>query len=156
MTGLRQISARAKVFLAGIAGVLAIGTILLLPSPAHAFWIGGGPWGGWYGPGPWGYPAPAPYYYYPPPTAYYPPPPPTGYGAPPAAPAPSAYTPQPGYTPPAGAASPAPAATITYTSKPAFRNAAGQTCREYTTSAGGRQIYGTACRQADGQWRVVN
>lgn len=35
-----------------------------------------------------------------------------------------------------------------------------QPCREYTTSAiiGGRnqQIYGKACRQADGSWRVVS
>lgn len=35
-----------------------------------------------------------------------------------------------------------------------------QPCREYTTHAiiGGRsqQIYGKACRQADGAWRVVN
>ena len=37
---------------------------------------------------------------------------------------------------------------------------AEQPCREYTTSAviGGKsqQIYGKACRQADGSWRVVN
>jgi surface antigen len=36
---------------------------------------------------------------------------------------------------------------------------ANQPCREYTTNAiiGGRnqQIYGKACRQADGSWRVV-
>lgn len=35
-----------------------------------------------------------------------------------------------------------------------------QPCREYTTNAviGGKsqQIYGKACRQADGSWRVVN
>lgn len=37
---------------------------------------------------------------------------------------------------------------------------ASQPCREYTTTAniGGKrqQIYGKACRQADGSWRVVN
>lgn len=37
---------------------------------------------------------------------------------------------------------------------------AQQPCREYTTKAliGGKmeQIYGKACRQADGSWRVVN
>lgn len=37
---------------------------------------------------------------------------------------------------------------------------AGSPCREYTLDAiiGGRteQIYGTACRQADGSWQVVN
>jgi surface antigen len=49
---------------------------------------------------------------------------------------------------------------ITYTNKPAFTNAAGQTCREYktTNAAAGRSVdvYGTACKTADGQWRVVN
>lgn len=37
---------------------------------------------------------------------------------------------------------------------------AGSPCREYTLDAiiGGRaeQVYGTACRQADGSWQVVN
>lgn len=37
---------------------------------------------------------------------------------------------------------------------------AGQPCREYTTIAiiGGkkREIYGTACRTADGSWKVMN
>jgi surface antigen len=36
----------------------------------------------------------------------------------------------------------------------------GSPCREYTLDAviGGRveQVYGTACRQADGSWQVVN
>jgi surface antigen len=49
---------------------------------------------------------------------------------------------------------------ITYTNKPAFTNAAGQTCREYksTDATGGHPIdvFGTACKAADGQWRVVN
>lgn len=41
-----------------------------------------------------------------------------------------------------------------------FQNGAGQYCREYTTDAvvGGRkqQLYGTACRQPDGSWRLAN
>ncbi len=36
----------------------------------------------------------------------------------------------------------------------------GRYCREYYTTAtvGGReqQIYGTACRQADGSWKLIN
>lgn len=140
---------RAGLLLAGIAGASAIGT---LPSPAQAR-----PWGfpccGYWGPGPYygGY-YPAPYYYAPPPAAYYPPagyPADPGYAAP-AQPAPSAYAP----TAPATAN---PAAQISYTSKPAFKNASGQTCREYTANnASGKAVYGTACQQADGQWRVTN
>lgn len=41
-----------------------------------------------------------------------------------------------------------------------FRNSSGQYCREYTQTVviGGKQqkAYGTACRQPDGQWQVVN
>ena len=41
-----------------------------------------------------------------------------------------------------------------------FRNNTGQYCREYTQTVviGGKQqkAYGTACRQPDGQWQVVN
>jgi len=40
-----------------------------------------------------------------------------------------------------------------------FENASGQPCREFqqTITVGGQteQAYGTACRQADGTWRVV-
>jgi surface antigen len=43
--------------------------------------------------------------------------------------------------------------------RPAFQNQAGQYCREFqeTVIIGGRQesAYGTACRQEDGQWRIV-
>ncbi len=43
---------------------------------------------------------------------------------------------------------------------PAYRNARGQYCREYqqTVMIGGRKeaAYGTACRQPDGSWKVVN
>jgi hypothetical protein len=158
-----QASWRPRLFLTGLAGILTIGAVAALPSPAQAFWIGvGGPWG-YYGPGPY-YGYPPPYYYAPPPSAYYPPP---GYSAPgaPAPAAPSAYTPQqpayppsaqPAYPPSAQPATPTPSAAITYTNKPAFTNAAGQTCRQYTTNSGGQPVYGTACQQADGQWRVAN
>jgi surface antigen len=41
-----------------------------------------------------------------------------------------------------------------------FQQANGRYCREYTTTAqiGGRseQVYGTACRQPDGSWQLVN
>ena len=43
---------------------------------------------------------------------------------------------------------------------PDYYNGAGLTCREYQTTgniAGGRgNMYGTACLQPDGAWRVVN
>jgi hypothetical protein len=161
MNGLRQTSTswRTRFLLAGITGVLATGAILLAPAPAQAFWVGGGPWGGWYGLG-WGYyPAPyyyAPHYYAPPPAAYYPPPPLAGYPAP-AVPAPTTYyAPPTSYTPPAAGTTAPAAAGVTYTSKPAFTNAQGQPCREYMTHNSGQAVYGTACRAADGQWRVVN
>ncbi|HYM73281.1 MAG TPA: hypothetical protein VET89_09885, partial [Stellaceae bacterium] len=85
--------------------------------------------------------------------AYYPPAP----SAP--TPAPSTYTPaapQAMAVPPAPSSTSSAAAGITYTSKPAFTNSAGQTCREYKSSSSGRDVFGTACRQSDGQWRVVN
>jgi surface antigen len=44
--------------------------------------------------------------------------------------------------------------------QPAYQNTTGQYCREYqqTVSVGGQQqqAYGTACRQPDGTWKVVN
>jgi surface antigen len=47
----------------------------------------------------------------------------------------------------------------TYTPVREGRDAAGNTCREYqtTVTVGGetQQAFGTACRQADGSWRVV-
>jgi hypothetical protein len=143
---------RSRLLLTGLAALLAVGALTTMAPPARAFFIGiGVPCCGW-GPGPyWGYPPP--YAYYPPP-AYYPP---QGYYPPPAASAPSAYTPTqptPGY-PPASGTAPAPP-RITYTSKPAFTNSAGQTCREYRTTDSGHDIFGTACKEADGQWRVVN
>lgn len=41
-----------------------------------------------------------------------------------------------------------------------YTTGSGQPCREYTTTAviGGKrqQIYGTACRQADGSWKTIS
>ena len=147
---------RARIFALTAAAGLAFCALAAMSSPAQAFWLGfGPPCCGLWGPGPyWGYPSP--YAYYPPP-AYYPPtayPAPTAYpGAAPAAPAaPTA----PGVTPTASAAVGTP--QITYTTKPAFTNSAGLICREYKTTdaSAGHEVFGTACRQADGQWRVAN
>ena len=153
----------ARLPLAGSATALALLALTAISPPAQArgfFDVGMPLLGCCYAPGPYyGYPPP-PYYY--PPASYYPAP--SVYPPPPGA-APSAYTPgepTPSYAPSAGTdplAAPA-SPRVTYTNKPAFTNSAGQTCREYKTSAtpGGRpvDVYGTACRQADGQWRVVN
>ena len=154
----------ARLFIAGSVAALALIALVTTPSPARAFWIGVG----W----PFGYYAPGPYYGYYPPPYYYPPAygyyPPGAYYPP--APAPSANTPPAvaSYTPQSGGAAPAPPTSgaapgtpkVTYTNKPAFNNSAGQTCREYkttdTTSGHSVDVFGTACKQADGQWRVVN
>jgi len=171
---------RARLLLLGFAA-LALTALTSVSPPAQArVWVSvAGPCCGYAYPDPYyGYPPPPPYAYAPPP-GYYPPPPDAGApGAyPPVGPAPSAYTPDApaaGYAPaasyaptasyaPATSYAPAPsgaAAQVTYTNKPAFTNAAGQTCRQYkTTDASGGHpvdVYGTACRQADGQWRVVD
>jgi surface antigen len=46
------------------------------------------------------------------------------------------------------------------TPSPAYRSTDGRYCREYqaTATVGGRpqQTYGTACRQPDGSWQIVN
>ena len=46
------------------------------------------------------------------------------------------------------------------TPRPAFQNSSGKYCREYQQSVtvGGQQqnAYGTACRQPDGTWKIVN
>lgn len=159
----------AHLLLSGAAAMLALIALTTGSSPAEArVWVGiGGPCCGYWGPGPyWGYPPP--YAYAPPPgyspgysPGYYPPP---GYPAPngyPPPAGPSAYAPG---TPDAPTSAAAPAAAgavhaspqITYTTKPAFTNSAGQTCREYKANDSGRDVFGTACQQADGQWRVVN
>ncbi len=155
MSGPTRIPWRSRLFFAGLTGLAAICAVAALPSPAQAFWVGF-PFPGYY---------PAPYYYYPPPyyyappAAYYPPPayPAAAAAAPPAPSAPGQQPSSTAYVPPATTASPSPAAQITYTSKPAFRNASGQTCREFTTNdASGKAVYGTACQAADGQWRVTD
>jgi hypothetical protein len=170
---------RVRLLLTGFTIALALAALTTVSVPAQArVWVSvAAPCCGYAYPGPYyGYGYPPPPYAYAPPPGYYPPPPDAGVpgaGAPgaypPAGPAPSAYTPDApasGYPPsaPTTAYEPAPTAgapaAVTYTNKPAFTNAAGQTCRQYKTTdaSGGHPIdvYGTACRQADGQWRVVN
>jgi len=165
MIGPTRTDWRARLLLLGSAAALGAITLTTVSPPAQARgWVSVGvPFPGYY-------PGPNPYYAYPPPYYYAPPPgyyPPSG-AYPPVAAAPSAYTPytsdqppMPAYAPASAApaaAAPASSPQITYTSKPAFTNSAGQTCRQYKASdvSGGRDAYGTACRQADGQWRVVN
>ena len=98
--------------------------------------------GGYYG-GPY-YPYYYRPYYYPP--AYYYAPPPTYYAPP------VVYS-----APPVVVTQPAPM-TATGTS-PSYTADNGQTCREFQSTAviGGQSqpIYGTACLQSDGAWRVV-
>jgi len=144
---------------AAIAAGFGVFAWAAAPAPAAAQFPFGFGWG-------WGYPryyAPYPYYppaaYYPyyPPAAYYPQSAPAEYAPPIASATPGAA---PGSAPTSTTA-PAPtgAAQITYTSRPGFTNAAGETCREFTTPPnGGAQTagYGTACRDARGQWRVAN
>jgi hypothetical protein len=152
----RETSRRTRLAGGLLAIVLGIGAWAAAPAPAAAQF----PFFGWgypryYAPYPY-YPPPAYYPYYPPP-AYYPP-------------APAAYpAPAPGAGAPVAGGAPAPMATtapaptggaqITYTSRPAFTNAAGETCREFATAqdagAGSAPIHGTACRDASGQWRVA-
>ena len=157
MNGPRETCRRARPGAALLALALGIGAWGGAPAPAAAqFPFGFGmPFPGLYAP--WAYyPPPAYYAHYPPPV-YYPPPAPAYY-PPPAqagAPAPAAGS------PPAGAPAPgAGAAAITYTSRAAFTNATGETCREFTAAqdpgARSTPIYGTACRDAGGQWRVAN
>jgi hypothetical protein len=73
---------------------------------------------------------PTPYYYAPPPPAYYGPPPPV------------VYAPSPAYAP-----------------APQIFAAPEQHCREYQSQSfvGGlpSTIYGTACLQPDGTWRII-
>lgn len=124
---------KARLARALAAGGLALGAacISMAPTPAAArVHVGIGFGFPLYAPV---YPAPAYYYppyYYAPPPAYYPPPPP------------AYYAPPPSYAP-----APAPSA------------ATGQ-CREYTSTLmiAGRpqQVFGTACLQPDGSWRIMD
>ena len=154
----------ARLLFTGFVAALALlaSAAMTQPAKARVFVSIGVPCCGYF-PGPYyGYYPPPPYYYAPPP-GYYPPPPgsyPPAGSYPPSATGPTAYAPS--AAPSATPATPMPSAAvpaspqITYTSKPAFTNSAGQTCREYKTMEGGRDVYGTACKTADGQWRVVN
>lgn len=123
----------SRLGIAALASVLALVAWTAAPSPAAAQIFFG--YSRFY----------TPFSYYPPP-AYYP------YYAPP-----PAYYPAPAYYPPAApaaapATSAATSAAITYTDRPAFKNAAGQTCREYKTANG---VLGTACQDSSGQWRAA-
>ena len=130
-----------RVRAAGVVAGLACGVALLAPSPAEArVFVDVG----------FGFPIGFPGYYYPP----YPPlppfyPPPGAY-PPPAPQAPAAYSPS--------AAPQAP--PIAYTPRRPWTDASGRQCREYQTTRDvqGRstKVYGTACRDSDGQWRIVN
>jgi hypothetical protein len=134
---------------AAVIAALDLGTTILAPAAAKAaIFVGFG----------FGFPG----YYYPP-YPYYPPPPPPYYT--PRAydpPTPASYQPSAGYQPPVGHTPSGSAAvpSITYTSRPGWTNAEGQFCREYKSNQGvgnrATERYGTACRDASGQWRIVN
>ena len=114
----------------GAGGVLlaGIGLAMALPAPAQARGFVS------FGIGVPLFPGPS-YYYPPPPLVAYPPP------------APVYYAPAPAYAPPPGMA---------YAPPPA---APQGECREYqsTTMIAGQPetVFGTACRQPDGTWRIV-
>ena len=140
------------------ASGLALGSALLTARPAEArVFVGFG----------FGFPIGFPGYYYPPyPYPYYPPPvyypPPPAYYPPPSFYPPASYQPSSGYGTPGGYPQSGPTGTppITYTPRPGWTNAQGQYCQEYTSTQGAgspaTEKYGTACRDARGQWRIVN
>ena len=133
---------------AAVLMALGFGAALLASTPAEArVFIGFG----------FGFPIGFPYYYPPYPYPYYPVPyyPPVPYSYPPPYyPAPTSY--QPSAYPTSGSA----AAQITYTLRPGWIDARGQYCREYKSMKGignrATERYGTACRDASGQWHFVN
>ena len=100
------------------------------------------------------YPPPPPYYYPPlPPPGYYPPPGTSGLRG--------AYPPAAGQSHGYSLSAGLPGSpSITYTPRRAWTDASGRQCREYTTTreidGRGTKLYGTACRDPDGQWRIVN
>ena len=128
---------------AALATVLSFGAAVLPATPAAAAVVFG------FG---FGFPIGFPYYYPPYPYPYYPPYyPPQAYYPPPAYSSPLAgYQPSSAYVP----------GSITYTPRPGWTNAQGQYCREYKSSQGTgggvTERYGTACRDASGQWRFAN
>jgi hypothetical protein len=146
---IRRVSGIAAV---ALTTVLGFGAALSSAKPAEAgVFIGFG----------FGFPVGFSGFYYPPyPYLYYPPPgyyPALGYYPPPAG-----YQPSSVYGPPGDYVPSAPAATpqITYTPRPGWTNAQGQYCREYKSTQGAdsraTERYGTACRDASGQWRIAN
>jgi hypothetical protein len=146
--------------LTGIAAAAMIAALdfaatMLAPTPAEAgVFVGFG----------FGLPIGFPGYYYPPYPYYAPPPPPPPYYPPPAyyPPPPASYQPSAGYRSSAGQAPSVLGATppITCTPRPGWTNAEGRFCREYKSNQGvgnrATERYGTACRDASGQWRIVN
>ncbi len=147
MTTQARIRRLIGIGLATVIAALGFGVTMLTPTLAEAGVFVG-----------FGFPIGFPGYYYPPyPYPYYPPPPPPYY-SPPAA----SYSPSGGYPPsaeygPTGLAATPP---ITYTPRPGWTNAEGLYCREYRSNQGtgnrATERYGTACRDATGQWRIVN
>jgi hypothetical protein len=152
MTSPTRLRRLTGIAVAAIGAALGFGATTFAPTSAEAgVFVSFG----------FGFPGGFPGYYYPP-FPYYPPPPP--YFPPlgefqtllPAAP------PSAGYPPPGGHSATGSAATpsITYTRRPGWTNAAGQYCREYKSNQGvgnrATERYGTACRDASGQWRIVN
>jgi hypothetical protein len=141
-----------RVAFLGALGIIAV-TIVSLPAKAGFYVNVGVPFPGLYPPAPFGYPYPPPYFGYPSPYPYYPAPAYSYYSS--AAPAAGS---QPSGT--AGNSSAVVSPPITYTKRPEFKNSAGLTCREYTTTktinGSSTKVFGTACQQADGQWRMVN
>jgi len=150
MDRLRGTPHSSRLGIAALGVVLGIAAWAAAPAPAAAqFWYGFGP--RYYAPFPYYYPPPTYYPYYPPAPAYYPPPEPA-YGAPPAGEPAASGAPAAGAPGAAQLGAAQPSTTITYTERPAFRNAAGQTCREYRANG----ALGTACQDSSGQWRVAN
>ena len=135
---------------AAIVAALGFAAVVSASTPAEArVFVGFG----------FGFPIGFPYYY--PPYPYYPP---LAYYQPPPYYPDRASYPAPGTPsqPLRGSASSGTAGnpSITYTPRRGWTNAQGQYCREYRTTgpAGNRTTdrYGTACRDVNGQWRIVN
>jgi hypothetical protein len=153
MTSPTKLGRLTGIAVAAMIAALGLGSTILAPAPAEAaVFVGFG----------FGFPIGFPGYYYSP-YPYYPPPPPPYYPPPAYYPAPPAsYQPSAGYQPSVGHAPSGSAAvpSITYTSRRGWINAEGQFCREYKSNQGvgnrATERYGTACRDASGQWRIVN
>lgn len=141
-----RIGRAARFGAVAIVAALGFAAAVSVPIPAEArVFVGFG----------FGIPIGFPFYY--PPYPYYPPP--AYYPPPPYYPAPASY-PESGTSYQPSTAYPAGSPSITYTPRRGWTNAQGQYCREYRTTgpAGNRatERYGTACRDASGQWRIVN